>query len=104
MNGTLNLDQIKDGIFYASLICLTKKGEEIIDARTSDAIALAVRFHCNIFTYEDILKKAGIILDKDIKKTSKKDSSISLTKEKRPKPKTKKTKKNLSDISLKSLQ
>jgi bifunctional DNase/RNase len=52
-----------DGIFFAKLIC-EKDGSEVeIDARTSDAIALAVRFQCPIFTYEFILSSAGIILE-----------------------------------------
>lgn len=53
-----------EGIFYAKLIC-KKDGKETveIDARTSDAIALAVRFACPISTYEFILSQAGIILD-----------------------------------------
>lgn len=52
-----------DGIFYAKLICTDGAKEVEIDARTSDAIALAVRFNCPIFTYEFILKSAGIVLD-----------------------------------------
>ena len=52
-----------DGIFFAKLIC-EKDGSEVeIDARTSDAIALAVRFQCPIYTYEFILSSAGIILE-----------------------------------------
>src|SRR5688500_9230380 len=52
-----------DGIFFAKLIC-EKDGNEVeIDARTSDAIALAVRFQCPIYTYEFILSSAGIILE-----------------------------------------
>lgn len=52
-----------DGIFFAKLIC-EKDGNEVeIDARTSDAIALAVRFQCSIYTYEFILSSAGIILE-----------------------------------------
>lgn len=52
-----------EGIFFAKLIC-NNGGEEIeIDARTSDAIALAVRFNCPIYTYEFILSSAGIILE-----------------------------------------
>jgi len=57
-----------DGVFYASLICERDKVEEIIDARTSDAIALALRFSAPIFTYKNILEKAGIILKTDSKK------------------------------------
>ncbi len=52
-----------EGIFYAKLICSSGEKEVEIDARTSDAIALAVRFNCDIFTYEFILKSAGIVLD-----------------------------------------
>lgn len=54
-----------EGIFYAKLICTDGTREVEIDARTSDAIALAVRFNCAIFTYEFILKSAGIVLDDD---------------------------------------
>jgi bifunctional DNase/RNase len=52
-----------EGIFYAKLICSDGTREVEIDARTSDAIALAVRFNCEIYTYEFILKSAGIVLD-----------------------------------------
>lgn len=52
-----------EGIFYAKLICTDGTKEVEIDARTSDAIALAVRFNCPIFTYEFILKSSGIVLD-----------------------------------------
>jgi len=51
-----------DGVFYSSLICERDKIEEIIDTRTSDAIALATRFNAPIYTYENILDKAGIYL------------------------------------------
>ena len=54
-----------EGIFYAKLVCTDGSREVEIDARTSDAIALAVRFNCPIFTYEFILKSAGIVLDDD---------------------------------------
>lgn len=54
-----------EGIFYAKLICSDGNREIEIDARTSDAIALAVRFNCKIYTYEFILKNAGIVLDDD---------------------------------------
>ncbi|MDP1746167.1 MAG: bifunctional nuclease family protein [Bacteroidota bacterium] len=54
-----------EGIFFAKLICNNKGKEVEIDARTSDAIALAVRFNCPINTYEFILSQAGIILDED---------------------------------------
>lgn len=54
-----------EGIFFAKLIC-NQNGKEVeIDARTSDAIALAVRFNCPVYTFEFILSSAGIILDED---------------------------------------
>ncbi|OFY85066.1 MAG: hypothetical protein A3F72_04795 [Bacteroidetes bacterium RIFCSPLOWO2_12_FULL_35_15] len=54
-----------EGIFFAKLICSDNGKEVEIDARTSDAIALAVRFNCPINTYEFILSQAGIILDEE---------------------------------------
>ena len=68
---SINLEEViiynlKEGVFYAQLICLSPTGERVeIDARTSDAIALAVRFKCPVFTYEFILKNAGVIIDED---------------------------------------
>ena len=52
-----------DGIFYAKLICSDGKKSVEIDARTSDAIAMAVRFDCPIYTYEFILSTAGIVIE-----------------------------------------
>ncbi|MGB3546206.1 MAG: bifunctional nuclease family protein [Saprospiraceae bacterium] len=59
------INNLVEGIFYARLICL-RNGELIeIDSRTSDAIALSVRFKCPIYTYEFILDTAGIVLEED---------------------------------------
>ncbi len=52
-----------DGIFYSKLICSDGKKSIEIDARTSDAIAVAVRFDCPIYTYEFILPSAGIVIE-----------------------------------------
>ena len=57
------IHKLVDGVFYSSIICERDKIEEIIDARTSDAIALALRFNSPIFTYKNILDKAGIFLN-----------------------------------------
>lgn len=57
------IHKLVDGVFYSSIICERDKIEEIIDARTSDAIALALRFAAPIFTYKNILDKAGIYLN-----------------------------------------
>ena len=56
------IHKLVDGIFFSSLICEKDGMEEIIDTRTSDAIAIAVRFQAPIYTYENILDKAGIYL------------------------------------------
>ena len=53
-----------EGIFFSKLIRKNKDGNSVeIDSRTSDAVAIAVRFNCPIFTYEFILSSAGIILE-----------------------------------------
>ncbi len=57
------IHKLVDGVFYSSIICDRDGVEEIIDSRTSDAIALASRFDAPIFTYENILEKAGIIIE-----------------------------------------
>ena len=62
------IDNLQDGIFYSKLIC-EKDGQEIeVDSRTSDALALAVRFNCPIYTFEFILETAGAIINEQDKK------------------------------------
>ena len=56
---------LKEGIFYSKLMCTDGEKQMEIDARTSDAIAMAVRFNCPIYTYEFILSQAGVLLDDD---------------------------------------
>lgn len=70
------IHKLVDGVFYSSLICERDKIEEIIDARTSDAIALALRFQAPIFTYKNILDKAGIYLKVNPKKGEEEQDSI----------------------------
>src|SRR5690554_3426328 len=73
------IHKLIDGVFYSSIICEHDKLEEIIDARTSDAIALALRFKAPIFTYKNILDKAGIYLKTaPPKKSPSKKEEISL--------------------------
>lgn len=55
--------KLEEGVFFSKLHCDNGKKEVYIDARTSDSIALALRFGCPIYTTEDILEKAGIVLD-----------------------------------------
>lgn len=57
------INNLLDGIFYAKLVCI-RNGETVeIDSRTSDALAMAVRFDCPIYTYEFILDRAGVVLE-----------------------------------------
>ena len=72
------IHKLVDGVFYSSLICERDKIEEIIDARTSDAIALALRFDAPIFTYKNILDKAGIYLKVNPKKEGEEDEEDSI--------------------------
>lgn len=58
--------KLEEGIFFSKLICLQNNSEEIeIDSRTSDALALAVRANCRIYTYETIIESAGIFLNSE---------------------------------------
>ena len=57
------IHQLKEGVFYAFVVCENSDEKINIDCRTSDAIAIAVRFNCPIYTTEEILEQAGIVLD-----------------------------------------
>lgn len=57
------ISDLQEGIFFSKLICSSDQDTVEIDSRTSDAIALAVRFGCPIYTYENILETAGIVMD-----------------------------------------
>lgn len=76
------IHKLQDGVFYSTLICEREGETHSLDARTSDAVALAIRFKTPIFTYQDILDKAGIILGESSGKEENTDtkSSISLAK------------------------
>lgn len=57
------IDQFRQGVFHAKLVCQQNNQESMIDSRTSDAVALAIRFKCPIYTYEKILAEAGILVE-----------------------------------------
>jgi bifunctional DNase/RNase len=59
----VNIYKLEEGIFYSKLTCFDGKNTVNIDSRTSDAIALALRFKCPIYTNEDIIERAGIVLE-----------------------------------------
>jgi len=58
---------LQEGIFYSKLVCVNEHDTVEIDSRTSDALALAVRFGCPIYTYENILENAGILMEDEAK-------------------------------------
>jgi len=59
------INKFYEGVFHARLVC--QQGDDVteIDSRTSDAVAIALRFHCPIYTYENIMSAAGIVMDDD---------------------------------------
>lgn len=59
------INDLQEGIFYSKLVCSSANDTVEIDSRTSDALALAVRFGCPIFTYDTILDQAGILMEDD---------------------------------------
>lgn len=62
---------LQEGIFYSKLVCSSDNYTVDIDSRTSDALALAVRFGCPIYTYENILDSAGILMEETTGKKKK---------------------------------
>ncbi len=64
------INDLQEGIFYSKLVCSSANDTVEIDSRTSDALALAVRFGCPIFTFDNILDQAGVLMEDDQKKTT----------------------------------
>jgi uncharacterized protein len=60
------INDLQEGVFYSKLVCSSENDTVEIDSRTSDALALAVRFGCPIYTYDNILDKAGVMMDDDM--------------------------------------
>ncbi len=71
-----------DGIFFAKIVCFDGKNTLEIDSRTSDAVAIALRMKCTIYTYESILNAAGIIMDEDTSETASDESKVTTVKDK----------------------
>ncbi|MCF8302496.1 MAG: DUF151 domain-containing protein [Bacteroidales bacterium] len=69
------INKFKEGVFYAQLICWNGNEETVIDSRTSDAVALAIRFECPIYTYETIMSQAGIVIDEETESEKEEESS-----------------------------
>ncbi len=71
------IHKLQDGVFFSILVCENNGQEQVLDARTSDAVALAIRFECPIFTYKEILDKAGIILKESSPKSGTRSTAAS---------------------------
>lgn len=76
------ISDLQEGIFYSKLVCSSDNDTIEIDSRTSDALALAVRFGCPVYTYEHILESAGILMEdtsasKKRKSGSEEESTVS---------------------------
>jgi bifunctional DNase/RNase len=86
----VNIYRLEEGVFYSKLICVNGDREVTIDARTSDAIALALRFKCPIFTSEKIMSQSGIVMDveNETEKGTTADKPSYTPSEKIPAPKT----------------
>ena len=65
------INDLQEGIFFSKLVCSTEHDTVEIDSRTSDALALAVRFGCPIYTFENILESAGIMMEENSGKKKK---------------------------------
>ena len=74
------INRFRDGVFYAMLVC--QQGDDIVmvDARPSDAIALAVRLGCEIYAYDTVMDEAGIIMDDMEESESQHDGDININK------------------------
>jgi bifunctional DNase/RNase len=75
------INDLQEGVFYSKLVCSNEQDTIEIDSRTSDAIAMAVRFGCPIYTFEHILQNAGILLEETEDSTRKKTETESLEEE-----------------------
>lgn len=75
------ISDLQEGIFYSKLVCSSDKDTIEIDSRTSDALALAVRFGCPVYTYEHILESAGILMEDPGTGKKKKTATVSTTHE-----------------------
>jgi bifunctional DNase/RNase len=73
------INDLQEGIFYSKLVCSSESDTVEIDSRTSDALALAVRFGCPIYTFEHILESAGILMEDTNKGSRKTDITTTTT-------------------------
>ncbi len=102
----VNIYKLEEGVFFSKLLCDDGKNRLAVDARTSDAIALALRFKCPIFTTEEIMERAGIVLEfgkENVVKGSEKETGQTKP-ETSPRPeKSSEEYKNYADDELKEM-
>jgi bifunctional DNase/RNase len=91
--------KLEEGVFYAKLICNNGGNDVTIDARTSDAIALALRFKCPIYTTEEILSKSGIVIDLEQEK-----GNEVKTEGEEPKQSTRQSSQKYKDMNIEELE
>jgi len=94
---------LQEGIFYSKLVCSSDNDTVEIDSRTSDALALAVRFGCPIYTYENILESAGILMEDTAGSSGKKKKVQTITKDESASPTGKEDLKTMSLEELNTL-
>lgn len=94
---------LQEGIFYSKLVCSSDNDTVEIDSRTSDALALAVRFGCPIYTYENILESAGILMEDTAGSSGKKKKVQTITKDESGSPTGKEDLKTMSLEELNTL-
>ena len=93
------INDLQEGIFYSKLVCVSEHDTVEIDSRTSDALALAVRFGCPIYTYDHILESAGILMEDTSTGGKKKKKEVQVEEMSAPG-----TREDLSNLSLEELQ
>jgi bifunctional DNase/RNase len=75
------INKFSEGVFFSELVCNDGTGEKVIDSRTSDAVALALRFNCPIYTYESIMAVAGVVMDEETSEEKAKESTDEISEE-----------------------
>ncbi|MFP4025142.1 MAG: bifunctional nuclease domain-containing protein [Thiohalospira sp.] len=101
----VNIYRLEEGVFYSQLICNNGGKDIAIDARTSDAIALALRFKCPIYTTEEILQKSGIVIDIESEdKTEPKSSTSDKTSAKKTQKKSSISRDEYKNLDIETLE
>jgi uncharacterized protein len=96
------ISDLQEGIFYSKLVCSSDNDTIEIDSRTSDALALAVRFGCPVYTYEHILESAGIMME-DTGATKKRKGTAAVAAQKEEEPTVTSNKDDLKSMTLDDL-